>query len=265
MGAEQPFAGRVRLSLEASSRTDAVGAPGVNQVQILDQSLTLGAAWSPHDRVQLALSAPLGRRVAEDVSLARTTVWSPGDLALRSRVVLLRATPARGSALAGLGAGARLPTAPVVHAPDGARLPMSAQLGTGVATATLGGWGFRSWGAWATYASAEAWLPVPALARAGFDSTPGRSGRATAALQWAPVVKAALRASLESRLDQVATHGGAPEPDTGGGIVFSRLDLLLTPVTDLVLQFGVSVPTISALRGHHVEGPALALGATLDL
>lgn len=265
MGAEQPFAGRVRLALEATQRSDAVGAPGIDQVRILDQALTMSLAGSPSDRWQLAVALPLGRRVAEDVSLARTTVWSPGDLTTRARWVAWRGTRGRGSALAGLAGGLRLPTAPVARGPSGEMLPMSAQLGSGVVTTTLGAWAFRSAGAWSTYGSLEAWAPLPAPRRAGFESTPGLSARATIAGQWQPLMKAALRASLESRLDQPASLDGAPEPDTGGGILYSRLDLLLTPATDLVLQAGASLPTVQALQGHHVEGPAFALGVTLDL
>ncbi len=267
MGAEQPFAGRLRLAVEATSRSDAVGAPGEDQVLLLDQALTGSVAWSPADRWQVALSVPVGRRTAEDVSLARTTVWAPGDAVVRTRWAALRGTPSRGSALAGLGGGLRLPTAPVVRRPDGTVLPMSAQLGTGTTTATLGGWGFRSVGAWSTYASAEGWVPVVALSppRDAFPSEPGLSGRATVAGQWQPLRWGAVRTSAEGRLDQPATLNGQDEPDTGGAVLFSRLDLLLTPQTDLVIQAGVSLPVVQALSGHHREGAALALGVTVDL
>jgi len=263
MGAEQPFAGRRRLALEATSRTDAVGQAGVDQVQLRDDALTASLAVSPHDRWQLAVSVPVGRRIAEDVSLARTTVWSLGDATARARWVGVR-TAGQGSVLAGLGGGLRLPTAPVVRAPDGTPLAMSAQLGAGQPTAIFGGWGFASRGGWSTYGSVEGWQPVAAWTRAAFDSEPGRSARSTVALQWQPRVRVALRGSLEGRVDAVATLDGAPEPDTGGGIVFSRADLIVSPATDLVVQAGLSVPTVQALHGHHTEGVSAALGVTRD-
>ena len=263
MGAEQPFAGRKRVAVEASSRSDAIGEPGVNQIRLRDDALTASAAMSPADRWQVALSIPVGRRTVEDVSLARTTVWSPGDVTARGRWVGWRGT-GRGSSLVGVGTGLRLPTAPVARGPSGEALPMSAQLGAGHLTGILGVWGFRSRGAWAMYGSAEGWAPGRVWTRDGFESVPGLSGRSTVAAQWQPRTRLALRGSLEGRLDRVATLDGAPEPDTGGGVVFTRADLVVSPVTDLVVQAGVSVPTVQALKGYHVEGPSVALGVTRD-
>jgi hypothetical protein len=263
MGAEQPFAGRRRVAVELGSRSDAIGEEGVDRVLLRDDTWTTSLAWSPADRWQLAASMPVGRRTVEDVSLARTTVWSPGDLTLRGRWVGVRAMSAR-HWLAGLGGGARVPTAPVIRAPDGTVLPMSAQFGVGHPTGILGAWAFTSKGAWSSYASSEAWVPVLAVQREEFESQPGLSGRATVAAQWQPRNRVALRGSFESRLDAVATLDGEPEPDTGGGVVFSRADLIVSPKTDIVVQAGVSVPTIQRLRGFHVEGPSLALGVTHD-
>lgn len=263
MGAEQPFAGRRRVAVEATSRTDAIGAPGVSQVFLRDDALTASVAWSPADRWQVAVSVPVGRRTVEDVSLARTTVWAPGDATVRGRWVAKR-WAGRGTTLAGLGTGVRLPTAPVIRAPDGTVLPMSAQLGAGHPVAMASTWGFRSRGAWSTYGSAEGWVPVLGLSRSEFVGTPGLSLRSTVAGQWQPRTRLALRGSVEARADQRATLAGTPEPDTGGVVVFTRADLIVSPTTDLIVQAGASVPTVQALYGDHVEGPSFALGVTRD-
>lgn len=267
MGAEQPLKGRLRVSLEGAHRTDTVGTAGIDQVALAEQTLTAGLAVSPADRWQVAVGLPVGRRVAQDASLARVTVLSLGDLTLRARWAAVRGQPTRGGALAGLSAGVRLPTAPVATAPGGDALPMSGQLGAGTTLVSGGLWGFLSGTVGALYASSAVALPVPPSLTAAFDSRPGASLRATAAAQLQPWTRLALRASLEGRADRPATmlDTGRSEPDTGGAVLFSRADLLVAPATDWVLQAGVSVPTVQALRGDHVEGPVFALGVVRDL
>lgn len=262
MGAELGFAGRVRLGLDLVHRTDTIGDPELAQVHIVEQTLTAAASWSPSAAWSLSASAPLGHRRTTDLSLAETELWSVGDAELRARYAALRRRPGHGSAQLGPTFGLRAPTAPVTRGPDGAALPMSAQLGSGAWTVVVGGWAARSWRPWSIYGSATLLQPLPG---GRFPAVPGRSGRATVAAQWQPGEVLGLRAGLEGRLDQRALYDGAPEPDTGGAISFATGDLLWSPTTDLILRVGGGLPVINALTGFHDEGPLLTAGLTVDL
>lgn len=261
-GAEQPFAGRVRLSAELQARSDAVGQPGVSEVRIAEQLLAVGAAWAPHDRWQVGASLPVGRRVSEDASLARTTLYSTGDAELRARVVALRRHRGDGSALLSPTFGLRLPTAPVTVDAAGEALPMSAQLGGGSVAGLAGLQLLRTGRPWTVYASATGLISAPSR----FPSTAGPSLRATANAQWQPGARAGLRAGVDARADRPARlAGGAAEPDTGGFIAFASGDVLISPVPDLSVRVGASIPFVQALTGFHEEGLAVTAGVAVDL
>jgi hypothetical protein len=261
-GAEQPFAGRVRLSAELQARTDAVGEPGVGEVRLSEQLLALGLAWAPHDRWQVGAALPLGRRVAEDAALTRTTLYSTGDAELRARVVAWRRHRGAGSALLSPTFGLRLPTAPVSVDGAGEPLPMSAQLGGGSVAGLAGLQLLRTGRPWTLYASATGLVSAPSR----FPSTAGPSLRATANAQWQPGARVGLRGGVDARADRPARlAAGGPEPDTGGFVAFASGDLLISPVEDLSLRLGASIPFVQALTGFHEEGPAFTLGAALDL
>lgn len=264
MGAELPFAGRTRASVELLSRTDRVGRPGIDQVILDEQSATLGLAYAPARRWVTALTVPVGRRVVTDANLARTTVWSPGDLGLRARAVAWSGA-GRGARAFGPSVGLRLPTAPVGRGPDGAPLSMSAQLGGGVLKGAVGAWGLWTRGAWSAWGSAEGEAPAPGGSWRGFAETPGPGLRATALAQWQPRLAAGLRAGFDARLDAPARDaGGRPARDTGGALAFARADLVWSPGTDWVVVAGGALPVWEALRGAHDEGPTLGLGLTRD-
>lgn len=266
MGAEQPFAGRKRASVVLEHQTDAVGTPGVDQVTLTQTTATVGAAWSPTDRTQLAVTLPLSHREATDVTLATTEVWSPGDLTVRARFVELRRTHPRGATLAGVSGGLVLPTAPIARSPDGEALPLRAQLGTGHPAGIVGGWILHTRRPWSAYASSEVEFYGDTFYPDTYPSRPGPSVRATTMGQWQPRTWGGLRAGLEARIDaqQAVFTDAPPEPDTGGAIVFSRADVVASPTTDLLIQLSVSVPTVSTLRGNHQEGIVLAAGVTHD-
>jgi hypothetical protein len=261
MGAEQPFAGRLRVSGELQHRSDRIGEAGVDQVYLREQSLNLGFSWAPTDRWQLSLVLPLGHRLAEDVSLAETQIWSTGDLDTRARFVAWKKAKGQGSALLGLSGGLRWPTAPLNLGADGRALPMSAQLGTGSVTGALGLWGLRTWRPWSLFGSSTLYASAPGI----FPSHAGPSLRTSLLGQWQPETKLGFRFGEELRVDAPATEDGHPEPDTGGWISFTTLDLLWSPAMDLVVRAGIAVPTVQALRGHHEEGLVLNLGVAVDL
>src|SRR4051794_28092261 len=89
MGAEKPFAGRIRLSAEGqSARTTIQG------VQVLDeQRLDLAASWAPAARVILGLRVPVAARAVAAPNLSRTSAVGVGDSELAAKIFLWEDRP----------------------------------------------------------------------------------------------------------------------------------------------------------------------------
>ena len=56
VGAEKPYAGRLRLSLNTRYRSDTVGTEGVNKLSLQETRADLQAAWSPTARWTLLIT-----------------------------------------------------------------------------------------------------------------------------------------------------------------------------------------------------------------
>src|SRR5688500_15408528 len=69
VGVEQPFAGRVRVSLGVSQLSYAEGLDA-NAVSVVDQRATLGLAVSPTDWLTLSAFVPLVHREVAHATLA---------------------------------------------------------------------------------------------------------------------------------------------------------------------------------------------------
>jgi len=88
--------------------------------------------------------------------------------------------------------------------------------------------------------------------------------RSSISAQIQPQRSFALRFGLDTRLDSSAELNGASDPNTGGFVGHVSPELVLSPVTDLVLHAGAHFPVVQALRGYHREAPILAVGALYD-
>lgn len=259
MGAEQPFEGRIRAATDTRYREDRIGAAEEDQLTLREVKTDLSLSWAPSTRLTLAASAPVLWREVTTVSLARTRIWGLGDVDARLRVVLYRDRAFAPKTLVSATAGALLPTAPTLTL-DGEALPASAQPGAGSLTPLVGLTAARFLDPVSFYASLSALAPLPG----GRDLTPGPSLRATLAGQLQPHRAVSVRASLEGRLDAVATEGGEPEADSGGAILFAGADLLLSPAEDWILRVGGAAPVFNALKGDHVESAIASAGVIYD-
>lgn len=247
-GTEQPFAGRVRVSISATAAGTSAPAESTT-----DARLTLGVAWAPIGDVMLSASAPLVWRSAETSSLERETGLGPGDLDLRARIVVLRDRPFAPSHLVTLQIGTRLPLAPALVDAQGVALTDGAQTASPT-VAPLAGL------AWSFYAAP---FSLQTYALATFP-TSGSDGRAhavearAAMLGLVQVVPAlSLVAGAETRLrTAVSTHDG-------GGVVFATLGALLgVDVASPYLL--VRIPLVSAFDDAHTELVSVELGAVID-
>lgn len=260
MGAEQPYAGRVRLFSQLRYRWDSVGE-GDSRAALHEGQLDLGVSWAPDDRVILSATMPLVLRAVSWPNLGHAVTAGPGDLELRSRIVLLRDRAFAPSHLLGAHVGVKLPTAIDQVRTDGTRLPVDAQSGSGTVDPLLGLFYAHFADPWSVFASAVVAIPVAGR----YDEAPGPSLRASVAVQYRLDRHVTFRAATDVRWDAPARVGERTDPATDQAVLFVSPDVLWSPMDDLVLVLGVRIPTVQVSQQGREEGLYFQLGAVVDL
>lgn len=261
MGTGASFAGRVRASLRVQHRTDAVGTPGLDRLELSEQRLEGTLAYAPFDWLMLSATLPVLHRTITHVNLAQDEMLSLGDAELRTRVTFWQDRDFAPLHRLSFHAGVELPTGPVERDAEGRLRDPELQPGSGSFDPLVGlGYTFSNL-PWSLYTSHV--LYVPTWGSAGFR--PGMSLRSTLTGQYQLQSWLGLRLGADTRLEQ-PTHieGQGEEPDSGGFIAFLSPAVVLSPLTDLVLQVFVRMPVINALIGQHDEGPVVGGGAAYD-
>jgi hypothetical protein len=266
MGAEQPFAGRVRLAGTLRHRGDRIGA-GEERVSLRETRLELAASWSPLDWLALSATMPIVHRYLElgDGPLgARAPVdaFSPGDLELRVRFFVFHDRAFAPRHLVAVQAGLGLPTGATRALSEEIRLPQDALAGLG-AWSPIAGLTYAFFDEpWSLYASAVAWLRF-----GGHDGErPGEQVRVGVTLQRQLGTVLATRAAVDLRIDAATRLAdGGRDPSSGGAILYVGPDLVLSPTTDLLLVVGLRAPAVQGLRGQHVERAIVELSVAGDL
>jgi hypothetical protein len=261
MGAEQPFAGRLRLAVEAQYRRDAVGRDTIDRVQLQELRTTLSLAYAPLPWLMLSVTLPVIARDLTDVTLARERLMTIGDLEVYGRVYVFRDRAFAPTHTLGVQVGLRAPTGPLLRDATGSYREPELQPGTGSFDPSAGITYLMSADPWSAFVSEVLYVPT----RGSVDFQVGVSWRGTHALQYQLAPAIALRAGVNHRLEAVSKHGASVEPDSGGFIAFAAFAAVWTPVQDLVLLAQVQAPVINALRGVHDEGVFASLGAVYDL
>jgi hypothetical protein len=251
----------LRVSTEWRYRTDAIGEPHVDLIEIEELRGDVSVAWAPIRDLFLVAAFPVVHRSLVDASLTKTDNWGPGDAELRAKVFLYRDRDlAPRSLLAGL-LGLKFPTAPFRRDDLGEPLPLEAQSGTGSLDLLMGASYAAFSGAFSAYASAQ--LSAPLLARK--DMKPGIALRSTLAGQYQLTPWLALRPAADVRADRPSREDGSQDPNSGGLAVFAGGDVLTTPLLDLTLALGVRIPVVQHLRGFHDEGAVWSAALVYDL
>lgn len=260
-GTEQPFAGRLRLSAEWRHRTDAIGEPGIDRIEIRESRWEMAVAWAPLDNLFLVAHVPIVARSTRQVNLGSSDTWGPGDAELRAKAFVYRDRVFAPRWLIAATLGLKLPTAPFHRDSSGERLPLEAQAGTGSLDLLVGPSLATFHGEFSGYVSLQ--LSQPLLVRD--DLVPGASLRSTLAGQWQATPWLAFRGASDLRADLAAREADLREPNSGGVVLFTGGDLLVSPAIDLTLSAGARFPTVEALRGAHAEGPVWTAAISYDL
>jgi len=261
MGTEKPFRNRLRGSIDARHRTDDIGQPGVDQIQLRETRIDGQIAWAPHERVFLLGAVPLLQRRVRYVNGGETATAALGDVELRAKAFVFMDRSFTPHHLYAVTAGLKVPTAPRQRSEtNGAYLPIEAQPGTGSWDPLLA----MSYAFFARpfsfYASVQGSMPL----RGTSDFRASPSVRTTMTLQYQMVSWLAPRLGIDTRLDARSYEGGRPERDSSGFIGFLSPELLVSPTTDLLVVLSVRVPAVQALAGYHHEGPVFGAAIAYD-
>ncbi len=260
LGVEKPYQNRVRASIEGRYRTDRIGAPNVDEINLHEQRIDVQGAWAPHERVFLLLTVPIMRREVSYVNLARKLTLGLGDVELRAKVFLYQDTSEMPRHLISAIGGVKFPTAPLQRDDTGKLLPIELQPGTGSVDPILGLSYAYFPRPWSAYASVQAFFPTKGTE--GFRASAAL--RSTVAVQYQVTTWFAPRLAIDTRLDGKALEDGASSRDSSGFIGFLSPEVLVSPMTDLMLYASVRIPILQALNGYHREGAIYTVGAAVD-
>jgi hypothetical protein len=260
LGTEQPFAGRLRSSLELSYRTDAIGVVGLDRIEVREARADASVAWAPTAELFLVALVPSVYREATDPTLAQSESWGLGDMELRAKWFVYRDRSFAPRWLFATLGGVKLPTAPWQSDNQGDLLPLEVQPGTGSLDLLLGTSLATFQGGTSAYASVQWFMPLKSRP----PLEPGSSLRGSLMLQHQILRALALRGAADGRWDQPSLEAGERDPNSGGWIVFLGGDVLVSPAADLNLSFGVRVPAFDDLAGAHAEGARASVAVMVD-
>jgi len=255
MGAEQPFAGRLRLSLAMQGRWDRL-----DDAELAEGRADLSVSYAPADWVTLSATLPFVLRDARYGNLAHYTTLGPGDADVRARFVLLRDRAFAPENLLGPTLGVQLPTS-VDQVANERLVPVDAQSGGGAITPMLGLYYAHFADPWSFFATATVALPFAGR----FDEAPGPSLRTTTAVQLRVNRWITLRAGVDTRLDAPATVQGRAEPRSDHFSLFVSPDLLWSPTSDWILQVGLRAPVLQVSEQGREEGWYFRAAVTVDV
>lgn len=259
LGSEKAFSGRTRLGLDLLWRSDEQGSAS-NRQRSEETRSTLGLAFSPTERLTLAVQLPYVDKTLDLPSLEQQTArgWGDTDISLRYR--LWRSGPLSGKHLFGLRAGLRLPTAESLRDGQNRKLSIDVQPDAGAfATQT---------GLWYAYHRHPWFLNLTAVytdfARGNQGFYPGDVVNLSATGQYALSANWALLAGIDSRHAQTNRSAGVFAPNSGGDLAMARIGTALRLGQELVLSLSWQSAFFENLDGDQKESDYLRLAFAYD-
>ncbi len=259
VGVEQPFAGRIRLSLGVAQLSYRDGE-GVGQLEVADRRATLGIAVSPTEWLTVTAFVPFVWREVAYATLARETTLGLGGPELRARFVVFRDRAFAPSHLLSMQAGLRFPTPTALHDGRGALMPLDAQTGTGSFDPIVGLMWSHFGGEFAMHTSAI--LTMSTEGTGGWRNGP--SVRLAWQGQWQPANSMALTLGLDGRIDADPTLQGEAVEGAGAALFVSP-GMSIAPSSDTLLWLVIRIPVIQHFGGARADGPIAEIGMALDV
>jgi hypothetical protein len=247
-GAEQPFANRLRVDVEALVGGVSEGAANGRWLALDDRRLAVTLAYAPSRDLLVSLVVPTLDRTLFD-GPTHTTMLALGDVDLRVYDVAWRRDGRTRRRLALL-AGMRGPTAPVERDSFGVPLPVDLQPGCSAITPYVGAAYIVERGALSMQVSAI--LALPFSVRDAPHA--GDSFRTSAWMQVQPTTRVATRFGVRTRIDSTGELSpGVPDLDSGGFAGYVTSDVVMSPADDVVVSVGAAFPVVQAWLGMHRE------------
>lgn len=258
-GVEQPFEGRLRLSLSTREWSDATGS-GASRETMHELRFDLGVAWSPISWLTLVLDLPLAHRWLDGDSGGIARGFGPGEAELGGRAAIWRDREKATTHRLSLGAMLKLPTALLLRDEVGMPKPLDVQLGTGSVDPRVELSYAGRFGRWTVLAGTSLTLPIGGwmLLR------PAPAWRGTSTVQVQPLGFLALRAGVEARYEGAPILAGVRDPLGSGFLGSLTAGLLLSPTPDVVLDLGATIPVLDR-RVDAVSAPLFSAAVAVDL
>lgn len=260
MGAEKPFQGRLRGSVEYVSRSEMQGS-GIARRETDEQRTLVGLAYSVTPSLTIAAQLPfVQKRITDPATLGEAEARGLGDMDLTGRLVLYqdRAFPRH---MAGLRLGIRLPTAEEVTGPGGGPLDIDVQPDAGATAPNAGAWyGYYRFPWFASVSATYFWYGD---GRQGFE--PGDATLLSLLSQRAIGQTFALQLGVDARYARPNSFSGVTDPDSGGTLAMAYAGVAARFLSDeLLINVGIQEPVLDNLNGVQEEGTTWRAGVTYD-
>ncbi|MBL8940662.1 MAG: transporter [Archangium sp.] len=262
MGAEQPFAQRVRLATTLRAWQQDEGVANLDAVRLRELRLDLTASWSPTAWLTLSVNVPVQLREQLAVNLERQTALGWGEADVSARVVVAGAGQLRPRALVSVIAGARLPSALTLRDRERRLLDVDAQLGPGGVAPQLGiAWSGFFGDRWSGMASLTG--EVPLEGRYGLRMGP--AAVLVALAQYQPLRWLGVRAGADARGELASFVNGVADARLAGVLTSLLADAVFKLGQQAVLLAGVRAPLIDTRPGPVHTWPIPVVSLVVDL
>jgi len=260
MGAEKPYAGRLRGAIDFSARSETKGRSGQLDYRDIDEWRTsIGLSYSLDPRLTLGAQLPLVRKRVRSGNLGEIESRGLGDADLLLRWVAWqdKEMPRH---MAGVRAGLRLPTSAQISDDNGDLVDIDAQPDPGAAAPSLGLW--YGYYRFPLFISASGYTMAYGDGNQGFE--PGDAFVGSLSAQYALTDALAVQAGLDARHTRTNRFSGVDDPDSGGSLAMGFLGAALRFGPDLLVHAGVQLPLHDALDGAQQEDTAYRAGVAYD-
>lgn len=262
IGADQPFANRVRFAAAVRAWAQRDGTAGEDLAELRELRMDLTASWAVVRRVTLQLNVPLQARERTNVSLQRERGFHLGEVELSARVLLVGAEGLRPRHLLSVVATSRFPTAPTLVGPNGVPFAVDAQLGSG---AWVPGGGVLS-----SVFIGDTWslfngllFEVPFEGRYGLRLGP--TANLVSSAQYQPWARFGLRAGLDARYELASWERGVAVRSQEGFLLQALAEVVFSPISTVLLTGGARLPLLDLRVGPVWSSPIALLSVVVDV
>lgn len=235
-----------------------VGAASVGRYRVDERRLELLASYDFLTRYGVDVGIPGLSRTVSRADGPGTELASLGDVETRLRYLAWR----RHEAALSLFAGVKWPTAPVTSGASGTPLPAALQPGCSSIAPFAGAYASFTDAGWTLTGIGQLLLPFAVRDAPHTGDSLRLAGSAERLLtSWF-----STRGSLSLRLETGGSlSGDAPDPNSGGAVLYVTTEALFHPAGRLSGVLGASFPVVQGWFGRRHETPVLAASVLVRL